>query len=158
VAQESVPVGSGPVRAIRVENATVWSEADYIEVTSAGCTTDCGADDTYRIRARETTGRIPRFNNTGGQVTVLVLQNAGDDTVSGNAWFFDSAGGFLADRAFTLPGRASVAISTPSVVGTQQGSITVTHDGAYGIVTGKAVSVEPATGFSFDSMLEPKAR
>jgi hypothetical protein len=158
VAQESVPVGSGPARAIRVENATPWLEADYIEVVSAGCTSDCGADDTYRIRSRETTARIPRFNNTAGQVTVLVLQNAGSETVSGTGWFFDPSGALLSSRSFTLPGRASLAIPLTSVVGSQQGSITVTHDGAYGIVTGKAVSIEPATGFSFDSMLEPKAR
>jgi hypothetical protein len=159
-AQESVPIGTGPARSLRVENATFWPEADYIEVTSAGCATDCGADDTYRITSRETTSRIPRFNNTGGQVAVLVLQNAGTAAVSGNAWFYDAEGALLTGHPFSLPGRGSLTILTPSVawVANEEGSITVTHDGPYGAVTGKAVSLDVAGGFSFDSVLEPKAR
>ena len=31
------------------------------------------------------------------------------------------------------------------------GSITVTHDGPYAGLTGKAVALEPVTGFSFDT-------
>ena len=159
VAQESVPIGTGPARSLRVENATFWQEADYIEVMSAGCSTSCGADDTYRILSRETTGRIPRFNNTGGQVTVLILQNTSSATVSGNAWFFGSQGALLAGHPFTLPARGSTTVATPQVpwVANEQGSITVTHDGPYGVLAGKAVSLDGAGGFSFDSVLVPIA-
>jgi hypothetical protein len=38
------------------------------------------------------------------------------------------------------------------------GSVTVIHDGSYGTLAGKAVSLEPATGFAFDSLLEPRMR
>jgi multidrug resistance efflux pump len=38
----------------------------------------------------------------------------------------------------------------------QSGTITVDHLGRYGEVTGKAVALEPATGFSFDTPLVPK--
>ena len=31
------------------------------------------------------------------------------------------------------------------------GALTVTHDGPYGSLVGKAVALEPATGFSFDT-------
>ena len=33
---------------------------------------------------------------------------------------------------------------------------TVTHDGPYGGLAGKAVALEPASGFSFDTPLEPR--
>jgi len=35
------------------------------------------------------------------------------------------------------------------------GSITITTDGRYGQLTGKAIALEPATGFSFDSPMVP---
>ena len=34
--------------------------------------------------------------------------------------------------------------------------VTLTSDGAYGALAGKAVALEPATGFSFDSPLAPR--
>jgi hypothetical protein len=40
----------------------------------------------------------------------------------------------------------------------QRGSITVSHDGGYGALTGKAVALESATGFSFDSPMAPRPR
>ena len=38
------------------------------------------------------------------------------------------------------------------------GAMTVAHDGGYGGLVGKAVALEPATGFSFDSPMVPVAR
>ena len=38
------------------------------------------------------------------------------------------------------------------------GSITVTHTGRYGDLSGKAVALEPATGFTFDTPLTPVPR
>jgi len=40
----------------------------------------------------------------------------------------------------------------------QAGAITISHDGRYGALQGKAVAVEPATGFTFDTPLEPRRR
>jgi hypothetical protein len=36
--------------------------------------------------------------------------------------------------------------------------MTVAHDGAYGALAGKAVALEPATGFTFDTPLVPRPR
>jgi hypothetical protein len=43
-------------------------------------------------------------------------------------------------------------------VGGQSGSITVASDVAYGALAGKAVAVEPATGFTFDTPLTLRTR
>jgi hypothetical protein len=45
-----------------------------------------------------------------------------------------------------------------TVLAGRSGSITLTHDGPYGALAGKAVAVEPATGASFDSPLTYKPR
>jgi hypothetical protein len=34
--------------------------------------------------------------------------------------------------------------------------MTLSHDGPYGSLAGKAVAVEPATGFTFDTALAPR--
>jgi len=47
----------------------------------------------------------------------------------------------------TIPGVAGVA-----------GAITLSHDGPYAAGVGKAVAVEAATGFTFDTALEPRRR
>ncbi|HET9314782.1 MAG TPA: hypothetical protein VFQ51_04295, partial [Vicinamibacteria bacterium] len=138
--------------------ASVDNEA--IRVRSTGCTTDCGSDDTYRIRARETTAFIPRFNNSATQVTVVLLQNRESTPVSGHIWFWSAPGSLLASRAFTLSPRASLTLLTTNVVGLsgQSGSLTVTHDGPYDALAGKAVALEPATGFAFDSPMQSRTR
>lgn len=45
----------------------------------------------------------------------------------------------------------------PALMG-QGGSVTITHDAGYGQLEGKAVSLEPATGMSFDTPLIPRPR
>jgi hypothetical protein len=122
----------------------------YLVVGSGGCTT-CGPDDVYRIRAYETTGRIARFNNSGDQATVLILQNPTETVAVAIAHFWSPAGVKLASANFTLAAHATGVLVTSSVVPGQSGSITVTHTLPYGVLRGKAVAVEPATGFSFDS-------
>ena len=51
-------------------------------------------------------------------------------------------------------------LNTATVAGVagQGGSVTIAHDGGYGALAGKAVALEPATGFSFDSPMSPKPR
>lgn len=159
VVQGSQPSGSGPNRSLRWENSTSSVVDDQtIRVRSASCTTDCGADDRYRIRAYDTTYSVPRFNNAGSQVTVLLLQNTGVTTVSGHVYFWSPAGALLATRDFTLASRQVLVLNTATVPGLagQGGTMTVSHDGPYGELAGKTVALEPATGFSFDSPLEVK--
>ena len=38
------------------------------------------------------------------------------------------------------------------------GTITVSHDGRYGDLVGKAIALEPATGFSFDTLMVQRPR
>jgi hypothetical protein len=158
VLQNSQAAGTGPARTLRFENSGTTEVTDQIvRVSSGGCTSNCGTDDTYRIRAYETTFAIPRFNNTGSQVTVLVLQNPTDATIQGRAYFFDAAGAMLGTHPFSIAGR-NVDVFVTSTIVTASGSITVTHDGAYGTLAGKTVALEPSTGFSFDSPMQPRPR
>ena len=134
--------------------------AEGVRVVSGGCSADCDAGDRYRLRSLETTAAAPRFNNSATQVTVLLLQNTGDEALDGHAWFWDGAGALAGSQAFSLGPRATLALDTRSVPGVdgQSGSITVSHTGRYGVLAGKAVAVEPATGFSFDTPLVCRAR
>jgi uncharacterized repeat protein (TIGR01451 family) len=159
VLQTAGPVGSGPVRSLRIVNATSSTiDEEGIRVRSGSCTSTCGADDTYRLRAWETTARVPRFNNSGTQVTVLFLQNPLDAPVAGTVYFWGAGGTLAGQQPFSLGPRALLALNTATVVPGAGGSITVVHDGAYGALSGKTVSLEPATGYSFDSPLGFRVR
>jgi uncharacterized repeat protein (TIGR01451 family) len=162
VVGESVPAGTGFARSLRWQNATSAArDGDAIRVRSAGCTTDCGPDDLFRVRSYDTTYDLARFNNGSGQGTVLFVQNTDRSPASGTAWFWSPGGQLLGSASFTnlAPGGVYV-LSTPSVAGVTgvSGSITVTNDAPYGALAGKAVSVEPATGFAFDTPMRPRPR
>ena len=161
VLQSSTPVGTGTGRRLAWHNTSASVVANQgLRVRSTGCTTACGADDTFRVRAWETTYTVPRFNNSGTQGTVLVVQNATDRALSGRAYFWSTAGAPLGSHPFTLAARATLVLNTATVAGVagQGGSVTIAHDGGYGALAGKAVALEPATGFSFDSPMSPKPR
>jgi uncharacterized protein DUF11 len=155
VLQASAPIGAGFSRSLRWMNTTaVEAEGETIRVRSTECTTDCGPDDIYRIRVYETTYSVSRFNNTGSQVTVLILQNPTSDPISGVAYLRASEGALLAAMPFALSPKATVVMNTASVQAS--GAITIAHDGRYGELAGKTVALEPATGFSFDTPLVPR--
>lgn len=159
VLASSQPAGVGPARSLRVVNATgAMIDDQLIRVRSVQCGSDCGSDDTYRLRARETTASIPRFNNSATQVTVLMLQNRLASPVSGRAYFWSAAGALLHEEPITLAPHGVRIVSTSAVpaLSGQGGSVTLTHDGPFGAIAGKAVALEPATGFSFDSSLETR--
>jgi hypothetical protein len=161
VLQSGTPVGTGPARAIRWQWRAATAEVrQHIRVRSTSCTTDCGPDDTYRVRAYETTGRIPRFNNSGSQVTVLILQNVTGEPIFATADFWEGSGVLLASVSLPLAPHAVYVLSTPGItpLAGLSGSVTVTHDGPYGGLAGKAVALEPSTGFSFDSPMASKPR
>ena len=148
--------GIGQGVRLAVENATGEAVADeVVRVRSTGCALDCGADDVYRIGARETTASIPRFNNSASQVTVLLLQNRDPSAIEGHVWFWSPEGTLLASRTVALAPRGSLVLATAALPGLAgaSGSVTITHDGGYGALAGKAVALEPATGFAFDAPL-----
>ena len=160
VLQDSTPVGTGPSRSLRWRNTTAADVDDQtIRVRSASCATDCGPDDVYRIRAYETTYSVPRFNNSGTPGHGLVLQNPTNDTIGGDVYFWDTPGTLVGAAALQPGARGRRWCSTPrpspgpAALGR---TITIAHDGRYGDLVGKTVALEPATGFSFDSALEPR--
>jgi hypothetical protein len=157
-------VGVGVAKLLAFEStSTVTSFGQYLRVHGAECGTTCDANDQYTLSFRETTYAIPRFNNSGTQRTVLILQAphpVAVPSVSGHIYYWSSAGAPtpLATQTFTLGSQASIVVDTSAIPGLagQAGSITISHDGPYGVLTGKAVAVEPATGFTFESPMEPR--
>jgi hypothetical protein len=159
ILQAAQAVGAGPARSLRWMNTSgAVADAEQVRVSSASCTSDCGADDQYRLRAYETTYSIPRFNNSASQITVVVLQNPTPQPVAARLAFWSAAGTLLLEHAVTLDPRASLSLNTaalPALAG-QGGSVTVMHDAPYGALAGKGVALEPATGFAFDSPMVPR--
>jgi len=160
VLQTASPVAVGGTVSLRWENATSLTVTNQHVRVDGTCATPCGADDVYRIRGFETTYSIPRFNNSGTQVTVLLLQNPAGYTINGHVWFWKSSGALLGTQPVTLAAKQTVVLNTSTVPGVagQGGTITVSHDGRYGDLAGKTVALEPSTGFSFDSPMTARPR
>lgn len=162
VLQSAVPVTStlNFNQSLRWQNASSNTVADEaIRVSSSSCTTGCGSDDVYRIRAFETTYSIARFNNSPTQTTVVLVQNTAPYPVSGTMYFWNASGALVTPYAFTLAPKA-LAIVTPGTVpaiADQAGSVTISNTGRYGDLAGKAVALEPATGYAFDTPLVHRA-
>lgn len=157
VIQPAIAIGVGHARSLRFRNnQSLPANHQFIRVRSGSCTTECGADDVYRLRAYETTYAVPRFNNTGTQVTVLTLQNPTDYTIRGTSFFWDATGAAIDSSPFTLAPRALLVLQTQNIAPATSGSITISHDGRYGDLAGKAMGLEPATGFSFDTPIVPR--
>jgi hypothetical protein len=147
------PGGIGAARSVRWTNNTANQIDDYVRVdgANAACGTACTTDAQYTIHMWETTGSIPRFNNSGTQVTVLLLQNPTDYQINGTVYFWENAGSFLASQGFNLDPKSLFVFNTSTVTPGFAGAITVTQDGRFGDLQGKSVALEPATGFSFDT-------
>jgi uncharacterized repeat protein (TIGR01451 family) len=159
VIQAAVPAGSGPSRSLRFVNATSSPIDDQrVRVRSATCSSNCGVDDVYRLRAWETTASVPRFNNAGTQVTVLLLQNPTNAPVSGTVYAWTAAGSLTGQHGFTLTPHALLVLNLGPLAPGIGGTLTIAHDGPYGSLAGKTVALEPATGFSFDSPLVWRSR
>jgi plastocyanin len=150
-------------QSLRWENAGATAvDAERVRVGNSTCPGGCTANDVYRIRAYETTLAIPRFNQSGTQVSVVILQNPTHYVISGRIYFWSTAGNLLngTGLAFTLNPKQAViqnGAGVPGVPGTS-GTVTVSHNGRYGDLAGKVVALEPATGFSFDSLAVVRAR
>ena len=160
VLQSAVDAGGSGSRSLSWQRVSGIPEPnELIRVRSGGCTTSCDAADVYRIRSWETTGFIPRFNNSATQVTVLVIHNDGSTPVDGRVWYRNASGAPFADEFFFgLAPLATLVFNTSQAAPGASGSITVEHSGSYGQLTGKAVAVEPATGFTFDTELVSRPR
>jgi hypothetical protein len=148
-------VGTGDATSLRwMEDST--AENQFIQVLpypNGGHSTN----DDYTIRSYETTYGIPRFNNSGTQTTVLQIQNPSENTVNVQIHFYNGSGTFLGTSSAAIAPRALLGVATASLgfAAGQSGSITVSNDGRYGTLTGKAVALEPSTGFTFDTLMVP---
>jgi Calx-beta domain/Carboxypeptidase regulatory-like domain len=158
VIQTATAIGTGVSKSLRWENAGATSFDGFVRVQSLGCTTNCTPEDSYRIRSYDTSYGISRFNNSATQITILVIQNTSTDTVTGTIWLWDTAGAPVTTQPLNLTANATLVLNTASVAPGAAGTITVTHNGRYASLAGKAVAVEPATGFTFDTPMVPKAR
>jgi hypothetical protein len=56
-----------------------------------------------------------------------------------------------ASLALQIQAREVKVVDTAAIVPDQAGSVRIPHSCGYGGLSGKAVSVEPATGFTFDT-------
>jgi hypothetical protein len=158
ILQTAAPTGTGASVSLRWQNSTSTAVADeHIAVSSPSCGSGCAADDRYRLRVYETTLSAPRFNNVGGQGTVVLLQNRSGQAISGRLLFWHPQGWLGHAEPFGVPARGAIAINTLAIY-PSSGTLTVTHDGPYGALVGKAVSLEPATGFSFDTPFTARPR
>jgi hypothetical protein len=149
----AVAGSGGYARALRWTNPTTSTAVEFVRVTGGKCGIACGADDVYTIRARETTLSLARFNAVGTQTTVLLTQNLSERPVNATIFYWSAAGTLLQTGSLSLQPKALDVFNVatfPSLAG-QSGHITVAHDGGYGALNMKAVALEPATGFSFDT-------
>jgi hypothetical protein len=124
---------------------------NFIQVGPAGCGTTCTSNEAYRIRMYETTIGVARYNNTGTQTTVLMMQNTGGEAANATVYYWNASGVLVNQASFTINAKALAVISTSASTGATSGSITIANTAPYGTLNVKAVALEPATGFSFDS-------
>ena len=111
----------------------------------------------YTVVFRDTTLLVPRWNSSGTQTTVLVLQNGQRDTITGSVHFYNAAGAVVQSVGISVPPYGVQVLSTgslPALAGLS-GSAQIAHDGGFGGLTGKAVALEPSTGFTFDTAIAP---
>jgi uncharacterized repeat protein (TIGR01451 family) len=156
-------LGTGASRSMRWMNDTTSTLDDqFVRVRSGGdgCQAGCGPDDQYRLRLWDTTGVIPRYNSTGSQITVVIVQNATPDSANVRMYFWDPSGALLFRQAVFMSPFSQYSLNTNGFVELQNtsGSITIASDAPLGAIVAKAVSLEPSTGFSFDSPMTTRPR
>jgi hypothetical protein len=111
---------------------------------------------TYTIRYWDTTYTVPRWNTTNGQATVLVITSTVPRPQQARIHFHVPGGSLLAVQDVVLQENVPYVLNLatlPALAG-QSGFALVAHTSGYGGLTGKAVALEPATGFTFDSPLQ----
>jgi hypothetical protein len=126
---------------------------DYLRVT--GTIVELATP--YTLELFDTTYAIPRWNNSSTQVTVFLLQNNLSTPVNAFVYFFSASGTVLHTEPVGIAADGVAVFNTstvPALVG-QSGSARVAQTGGVGALSGKAVALEPGTGFTFDTPLVP---
>jgi hypothetical protein len=117
-----------------------------------------GTGGSYDLSFRDTTYSVPRWNNSGTQASIFILQNTTVNGVSGLIYLFESVGTMAGSISYDLPPRGMVVLNTaaiPQLAGKSGSALIALETGGYGALTGKVVSVEASTGFTFDTPIAP---
>lgn len=154
------PDGESPATALAGWTAVRWTSSsdqhDLIRVQGYSGH-DAIAADQYDIQMLDTTYLVPRWNNSGTQITVFLIQNGSTTPITGTILFYDADGALIHSEPLSLPANGLRVLSTAGVPALDgaSGSAAITHDGGYGALAGKAVALEPSTGFTFDTQIVP---
>jgi hypothetical protein len=83
----------------------------------------------------------------------MIIANSHNTSVAYDAHFFNTAGTLLATHSASVASHGTSVVSTSTIPGLAGvgGSVIVTNTGGYGVLSGKAVALEPSTGFTFDT-------
>ena len=151
--------GAHPFVDTSVHSVVRWvagatNQRDWILV-GGDTITSFGPNDRYEVVMRDTTLAVPRWNNSASQSTVFLVSNQSPAAVSGSIFFYNGTGTLLHTQPVSVPvfGLQVFATAGIGALAGQSGSATVAHDGGYGALAGKAVALEPATGFTFDTAM-----
>lgn len=111
----------------------------------------------YTMTFRETTLYCPRYNNTGTQTSVLLIQDARFDpigTCDFEASFRNESGVLVGSLLESLAPGAVRVLALPGIAGLAgtKGSAQIAHTCGTGGIKAKLVALEPSTGFSFDTV------
>jgi hypothetical protein len=160
------PNGGGPANGGLTANSQVvrWvagsaDQRDWIRVIG-DLAFNLSANDQYDVELLDTTYFVPRWNQSGTQSTVFLIQNASQAAVNGSILFYSAAGALQHTQPFSVPRNGLQVFgagSVPALAG-GSGSAAIVHTGGYGALSGKAVALEPATGFTFDTPLNAVPR
>jgi hypothetical protein len=148
-----LPVASeGESRIPAVRWTASANAIEFVRVRGGGGST-WGPNDEYTIELSNTTLFLPRFNNGATQTTVLIVQNTTAAPVTGAIDFWNAAGTLLHSEPLSVPVHGLTALATSSIAALagQSGSASISHNGPYGALVGKAAALEPSTGFTFDT-------
>ena len=149
--------GTGSVVSVRSEGsspAPYSIETARLRIRASDCGVfPCTADDAYRITMRDTTYSVERVVHTETQSSVLIVQNRTASAVYGTFRLF-RPDGTMVNTLFGLKlnARGSEVIDLSSFL-SGTASLTLTHNGPYGGLAGKAVLIEPSTGLVSESPL-----
>jgi hypothetical protein len=111
----------------------------------------------YTLELYDTTYALPRWNNSGTQFTVLILQNTRPTMVPTIVYFYDAAGTMVHQETLAIQANRVTVLNTatiPALAG-GNGSALIAQNGGRGALAGKAVALEPSTGFTFDTAVTP---
>lgn len=153
------PVGSRSFAVLRWMNNTDTNAVQRVRVSTGQTTLTSRSK--YVIQLRETTLYCPRYNNSGTQTSVLILQQARATTATCNveAYFYNQDTGTIAGVSQnTLAQNNMLVISGAAVTGVPgtRGHVRVAHTCGNQALRGKLVALEPSTGFSFDTPCEQR--